>query len=510
VPPPGGTDALAVESLDSPVAAVGARPTGPADAGGWRARAWWWALAGCALLILAYPLLPDTGRLVVYRLLGALAVAGVLGGARLHGLPLRGPWLLLGLGLAAFAIGDVLRDLDGAPSVAGPRETGTDALYLAGYPLLVAGLALLGQRRTAGRDPAGRLDALIVAIGAGLVVWVFVLAPYATRETLASAAGLKAVLYPVGDLLLLGLAVRLFLVAGPRPRAQWLLGLGLFAVLCGDALYLAAATGGGAGISPLAMQLAWLSSYALLGAAVLDPTIRRVADPEPFEGRGHGRLWVLAGASLLAPATLAVETLATTTSHALLIAATSGVLFALVVLRMAGLMRQVEAQATELARIARTDALTGVPNRRAWDEQLAVELARAARAQDAVCVALLDLDHFKAFNDREGHPAGDALLRAAATAWRRELRSIDVLARYGGEEFGLILPGCTVSEGAAIVDRLRELTPLGETSSAGVAAWDGVESAYALVARADRALYGAKRSGRDRTVLAPGPQALAA
>jgi diguanylate cyclase (GGDEF)-like protein len=489
-----------VETTDSPFAA--ARPAAAAGTGGPSARLWWWALAGSALLILAYPLLADGGRLVVYRLLGALAVAGVLGGAHLHGLRPRGPWLLLGLGQAAFVLGDVLRDLDG--TLVGPRQAATDAIYLAGYPLLVAGLAVLGRRRAAGRDRAGRLDALIVAIGAGLVVWVFLLAPYATRETLASAAGVKAIAYPVGDLLLLALAVRLFLVAaGRRPRAQWLLGLGLFALLCADALYLALTTGGSIGIPPLAMQIAWLSSYALLGAAVLDPTIRRVAEPGG-DGRAsaRGRLWVLAGASLLAPATLAVETLATTSSHALLVAATSAVLFALVVLRMGGLVRRVEEQSAELARIARTDALTGVPNRRAWDEQLGVELARAARAQAPVCVALLDLDHFKAFNDREGHPAGDAMLRAAATAWRRELRGIDVLARYGGEEFGLILPGCSVSEGAAIVDRLREMTPLGETSSAGVAAWDGSESAYALVARTDRALYAAKRSGRDRTVVA--------
>jgi diguanylate cyclase (GGDEF)-like protein len=82
------------------------------------------------------------------------------------------------------------------------------------------------------------------------------------------------------------------------------------------------------------------------------------------------------------------------------------------------------------------------------------------------------------------------------------MRSIDILARYGGEEFGLILPGCRPDVAVGIVDRLRELTPEGETSSAGVAAWDGVETADALVARTDRALYAAKHGGRDRTVLA--------
>jgi diguanylate cyclase (GGDEF)-like protein len=169
---------------------------------------------------------------------------------------------------------------------------------------------------------------------------------------------------------------------------------------------------------------------------------------------------------------------------------------------MAGLVRRVQEQATELARVARTDALTGAPNRRAWDEQLAVELARAARDGAPVTVALLDLDHFKAFNDLRGHQAGDRLLREATAAWQGCLRTVDVLARYGGEEFGLILPGCGLDVAVGIVDRLRELTPEGETSSAGIAGWDGSETADALVARTDRALYAAKRAGRDRTVLA--------
>jgi diguanylate cyclase (GGDEF)-like protein len=119
-----------------------------------------------------------------------------------------------------------------------------------------------------------------------------------------------------------------------------------------------------------------------------------------------------------------------------------------------------------------------------------------------VCVALLDLDHFKAFNDRRGHQAGDRFLREAAAGWRGALREVDLLARYGGEEFGVILPGCRPDEAAEIVDRLRALTPEGETTSAGVAVWDGAEPADALVARADRALYRAKRGGRDVTVVA--------
>ncbi len=148
---------------------------------------------------------------------------------------------------------------------------------------------------------------------------------------------------------------------------------------------------------------------------------------------------------------------------------------------------------------ARTDALTGLGNRRVWDRALPRELARAARHGTPLTVAMLDLDHFKAFNDARGHPAGDALLREAARRWAHELRATDLLTRYGGEEFALLLPTTDFAEAVEAVDRLRAVTPEGQTCSAGVASWDGEETPEALVARADRALYHAKAAGRDCT-----------
>ena len=153
--------------------------------------------------------------------------------------------------------------------------------------------------------------------------------------------------------------------------------------------------------------------------------------------------------------------------------------------------------------MARTDELTGLPNRRAWDEELRRELARAARSGESVCVVIIDLDHFKDFNDERGHQAGDTLLREAALAWRVGLRVTDTIARYGGEEFAALLPGCPPSEVLAIVERLRSATPESQTCSAGVAYWDGSESPENLVGRADAALYEAKRAGRDRVVGVP-------
>ena len=151
--------------------------------------------------------------------------------------------------------------------------------------------------------------------------------------------------------------------------------------------------------------------------------------------------------------------------------------------------------------IARTDALTGLANRRAWDEELPLALDRARRHIRPVSLALLDLDHFKDYNDRRGHLAGDWLLKEAAIAWGAELRTLDVLARYGGEEFAVLLPDCDLDQAMEIVERLRAVTPRGETVSAGVACWNGTEDPEQLVARADDALYRAKRAGRDRAML---------
>jgi diguanylate cyclase (GGDEF)-like protein len=155
-----------------------------------------------------------------------------------------------------------------------------------------------------------------------------------------------------------------------------------------------------------------------------------------------------------------------------------------------------------LQQSARTDELTGLPNRRAWEEQLPRELARARRERQSVCVVMLDLDRFKEYNDREGHQAGDRMLKLCAAAWTGQLRATDMLARYGGEEFSLVLAGCTLADGRVLVERLREMTPEGQTLSAGIAVWDGVEPPPALVGRADTALYEAKRAGRDRVVTA--------
>lgn len=163
---------------------------------------------------------------------------------------------------------------------------------------------------------------------------------------------------------------------------------------------------------------------------------------------------------------------------------------------------QREQMLVRLERVARTDELTGLSNRRAWDEHLARELARAARTTQPLAVAMLDLDRFKDYNDRFGHQAGDRVLKEAAAQWGSRLRKTDVLARYGGEEFALALPNEGLEEARETLERLREATPMGQRVSVGLVCWDGTEDANGLMARADAAMYEAKRAGRDRVVTA--------
>jgi diguanylate cyclase (GGDEF)-like protein len=154
-----------------------------------------------------------------------------------------------------------------------------------------------------------------------------------------------------------------------------------------------------------------------------------------------------------------------------------------------------------VATLAASDPLTGLPNRRRWDEEAARMVARAERTGEPLTIALLDLDRFKSYNDAHGHQAGDRLLKTAAAAWRDQLRAGDLLARWGGEEFAVALPGATAEQAVPVLERLRRATPDGQTASAGAASFSPGASLAELVERADQALYAAKAAGRDRLQL---------
>lgn len=164
----------------------------------------------------------------------------------------------------------------------------------------------------------------------------------------------------------------------------------------------------------------------------------------------------------------------------------------LIGLTVQALVARIRGQSLQLERLANTDGLTGLANRRAWDRALAQEMHRAVRTGQPLAVALLDLNHFKAFNDAHGHPAADRFLQEVASGWAAAVRPTDTLARLGGDEFGLILPGLDGVDARAVLDRLTALMPAGQSAAAGLTSTDGGEPSEVVIARADALLYQAK------------------
>ncbi|MEW9266156.1 diguanylate cyclase [Kineococcus endophyticus] len=147
------------------------------------------------------------------------------------------------------------------------------------------------------------------------------------------------------------------------------------------------------------------------------------------------------------------------------------------------------------------DPLTGVGNRRHFDRVVAHEVAVAERTGAPLTFALVDLDHFKRYNDAYGHLIGDDLLRDFARVAGEQLRPGDSISRWGGEEFALVLPGCTAAAAAEVADRIRAAVPHAQTATVGVAQWTPGASAAAVLGHCDEALYRGKGLGRDRTVV---------
>ena len=153
-----------------------------------------------------------------------------------------------------------------------------------------------------------------------------------------------------------------------------------------------------------------------------------------------------------------------------------------------------------LGELALSDPLTGLATRRMLEAELPRELARARRGEAPLCVAVVDLDALGAFNMLRGEREGDRLLKESGAAWAGALRDVDLLARFDGGRFAALLPGCLLGEAMEVIDRVRSLTPRAQTSSAGVALWNGEEPAELLLRRAEDAMRGAKAAGRDMTL----------
>ncbi len=172
----------------------------------------------------------------------------------------------------------------------------------------------------------------------------------------------------------------------------------------------------------------------------------------------------------------------------------------------------IQAEAT-LHKMASTDPLTGLRNRRAAHDAIRQEVCRVRRTSEPLAFALCDIDHFKAVNDTHGHDAGDEVLKAVSKTLSDSVREMDIVARWGGEEFLVVMPNTPVPGSELVAERLRSRVEMLElhvngqalhvSITMGVALLNAGESCEQAIARADRALYDGKHAGRNRVMMAP-------
>jgi two-component system cell cycle response regulator len=466
----------------------------------------WTVMLGIGLvMIAAYPSLPHgTAQSGAGVVLGVAAVVAIVVGVRRHRPARRLPWLLIAGGQAAYSVGsaswllqDLLYGQHLFPSYA-------DAFYLCGYPLIVAGLVSLIRVRRPGRDLPALLDAATVATGVVVVVWTFVIGPFASLPGLTAFQRAVILAYPIGDLLVIAVAARLVVGVGARTGAERLLLASLAALLVSDMGYLLGSLNGTYAAGGWVDQ-GWQLNYLLWGVAALHPSLTTLGEPLPGRVPWKGvrlRLTLMAVASLMPAGVLLVQNSRGIAVDIPVIVAGQVVLFAIVTARMNGLFQNQE-------RLAITDGLTDTYNRRFFNESLGLELKRAQRSGRALGLLVVDVDHFKAVNDEHGHVTGDQVLVEVAARLRRTVRSCDLVARYGGEEFVALLPDAEPAVVAEVAERCRAAiadTPillpdgaLSVTISVGASAYpaDGPDEDF-LLRVADEALYAAKNLGRNR------------
>jgi signal transduction histidine kinase len=307
------------------------------------------------LLGVTYFLLPDSLlRAAVYCTLGLGMVMAVVVGTRLYRPSRPLAWYLIAAGQLSFTVGDAINyTYQWVLEVEPPYPSVADAFYLACYALLAGGLLLLVRERAPGRDVASLIDATIITTGVGLLSWVFLIGPNVRVPDLLLSQRLVSIAYPLCDVLLVAVAVRLWRTGGTGTVASRLLTLGLVALLAADTAYGLSLLGGGwdAG-GPV--DATWIVFYVGVGLAALHPSMVLLSEPSPPNSRlTRTRLALLAGASLMAPAVLVVQTLRDEPIDVGVIAGASVVLFLLALARMGGLASEVAMQ-TERKRAMQT------------------------------------------------------------------------------------------------------------------------------------------------------------
>jgi diguanylate cyclase (GGDEF)-like protein/PAS domain S-box-containing protein len=305
---------------------------------------WQVYLAAGALLCALYVWVPPfAGSGPVFNLLGLSPVIAIVVGVRRHRRAGAGPWRWFAIGFILFWLGDLY-------TYSYPRLTGTevpfpslgDAAYVIVYPALMTGLLILVRRRNPERDRPGAIDSLIITLGLALISWIALIQPSLHDAQLSTVAKLVSIAYPIGDILLLAAAIRLAVDTGTRRPAFYLLVASIVALLATDFAY-GLVTLAGAYDGQVWLDVGWISFYLLWGAAALHPSMEELeqAAPERDARLTPLRLVTLTCASLIAPV-MALLQVIDEGDDRFVVNVAAILLFALVVTRMAGLVRQQE------------------------------------------------------------------------------------------------------------------------------------------------------------------------
>jgi diguanylate cyclase (GGDEF)-like protein len=461
------------------------------------------------LLTVAYCLVDSSVfRSSAFLLIGLSCVGAWTAGVLLHVAPAdRQPWWWATATTVLFLAGLLLR---AATPMTGAASYPPDVLTLAGYACLVRAL-VLWLRSGASQQRLELLDAALVGLGACLVTWVLQVVPALQHDNETARNVLNAV-YPVTDIVVLTLCVRMALTRGTRYPAFWLFVLSMAALLTGDVVYTMSSALDSA--PPPLADAPFLIAFGAFAAAGLHPSTRRLSTPAlaPSQEWSRWRLLVM-GVALFAPTILAAavpaEGVADRVVRVVLVAALTGV----VLRRLVQTINTYAAGEHAARDLAYRDQLTGLANREALHDRLRDELPRAASVGAPVSVLFLDLDGFKLVNDSYGHAVGDELLIAAARRISEQLRDRDFVARVGGDEFVAVAhhPETAGAEGLAL--RLIEVFeapfelsvgPMFVSVSVGISRFnpaDSVADAESLIREADTAMYQAKSTGRNRAVV---------
>jgi diguanylate cyclase (GGDEF)-like protein len=473
-----------------------------------------WFGLGLAMTVGYFALPSRDAQNYLYQVPGMLGALAVVAGVLIHRPLDRRPWLVLAAGLVLTSAGDWTWVILDRVYRVEPFPSGADVFYLSGMGLVVTALLWLVRGRVPGGDWAGLLDALIVAVSAGMVSWIFLMTPIVAESGGSVAEVGIALAYPMLDILLLAVMIRLLLAPGRHVASLRFLIGAVVAFLLADYPYAFLALEGTYQTGHL-VDAGWLLGAVFWGVAALHPSMRYVADPvEAGEVRfSLWRMLLLAGASVMAPAVLVIQGASGQSIDIGVIAAGSVVLFLLVIARLGGVVNDLRSTLeqrhvleAELERRALHDPLTGLANRVLFRDRLQHALARRTKG---VAVLFLDLDDFKTVNDTAGHGAGDAVLTSVAETLRRTVRPADTVARLGGDEFAVLMDDDPdIYQAGLVAGRLIEALQVPMTvggvhravgASIGISLGTGENSTAAdLMRDADIAMYVAKGQGKGR------------